>query len=247
MAIKKYSKAFFFSTMFVLAGLQLGNWVGRDSGFRVQKVTVTGCKMLSEQEVLTAAKVPLHKSMFEVEFAPIAKRVEALPYVQHVQVLRIFPSTVVISVQERKPLALINTHGLWPIDEEGVILPRLQSDRWLRDPASLDMPVLSGISFVRVGERKQLTATGKHLLEFLVDLRLANAMLYHSISEFNINSRGQLTLYLMKGGVPVYLGANNWREKCERLFILLQHVKPASGKFASIDLRYENQIVTREG
>jgi hypothetical protein len=35
-------------------------------------------------------------------------------------------------------------------------------------------------------------------------------------------------------------------EKSERLFIFLQHAKPAAGKLWAIDLRYDNQIVTRE-
>jgi cell division protein FtsQ len=246
MAIKKIGKVFFFSTTFLLAGLQLGKWVNKDAGFSVQKVMVTGCKVLSEQEVLAAAKVPMHKSIFDVEFAPIAKRIEALPFVQRVQVSRIFPSTLVLAVEERRPLALINNAGLWPVDEQGVVLPRLQSDGRLSDPASFDTPVLSGIALVKDKEHRQLPASARQLLDFLAGLRASNPMLYHSISELSLNAKGHLTFYLMKGGVPVYLGPDKWMEKCDRLFVFLQHVQPASGKLAVIDLRYANQIVTRE-
>jgi len=247
MTIKKYGKVFFFSTTFVMAGVQLGNWVGRDTGFRVQKIVVTGCKALTEPEVLAAAKVPISRSIFDVEFTPIAKRVEALPFIQNVQVSRVFPSTIVIAVEERKPLALINNAGLWPVDAEGVILPRLQSRRRVNDPFSYDTPILSGPAFVKNIDGKELAAANRRVIELLAELRSTNAMLYHSLSEFNMNSKGDLTCYLMDGGVPVYLGADNWMEKCERLFIFLQHIKPAAGKFFAIDLRYENQIVTREG
>jgi cell division protein FtsQ len=245
MAVKKYSKAFFFSTTFLLAGLQLENWVGKDAGFRVQKVMVTGCQALRESEVLAAAKVPLQQSIFEVEFAPIAERVSALPYVQRASVSRIFPSTLVIAVQERRPLALINHGGLWPVDES-VILPRLQSGRWRKDLAGLDTPVLSGNAFDKINERKPLPAAAKRTLDFLAGLRAGNAMLYHSISELSLSSQGALTLYLMEGGVPVYLGPDQWMEKCDRLYIFLQHVKPAPEKLFAIDLRYDQQIVTRE-
>jgi len=246
MAIKKYGKVFFFSTTFALAGLQLGNWVNRDAGFRVQKIVVTGCKALTESEVVAAAKVPMSRSIFDVEFAPIAKRVEALPLVQKVQVARVFPSTIVIAVAERQPLALINHAGLWPVDAAGVILPRLQSNRRARAPLNYDTPILSGAAFAGNGESKELAKTHLRVIEFLAELRANNAMLYHGISELNVNAKGHLTFYLMDGGVPVYLGADQWMEKCDRLFIFLQHVKPASGKFVTIDLRYENQIVTRE-
>jgi cell division protein FtsQ len=260
MAIRKYSKAFFFSTALLLAGLHLGNWVGNDAGFRVREVKVAGCKALSENEVIAAAKVPLYKSIFDVEFAPILKRVEALPHVQRAQVSRIFPSTIVITVQERKTLALINNAGLWPVDAEGIILPKMsrlslisssmkdrdtQSDRRVYDPAMLDIPVLSGVLFAKAGKDQQLTATGRRLIEFLAALRSSNAMLYHSISELNLNAQGNLTLYLMEGGVPVFLGRGNWMEKCDRLFIFLRHVQMPE-KLAAIDLRYENQIVTKE-
>jgi cell division septal protein FtsQ len=234
MAIKKYGKVFLFSTTFLLAGLQLGKWVNKDTGFRVQK------------EVLTAAKAPMNKSIFDVEFAAITKRVETLPFVERVQVSRIFPSTLVIAVQERRPLALINNAGLWPIDEYGVVLPQLQAGRRMNDPASFDTPVLSGIALAKDKERKQLPAAAKPLLDFLTELRTSNPMLYHSISELNLNAKGNLTFYLMQGGVPVYLGPDSWMEKSERLFIFLQHVQTTSGKLAAIDLRYANQIVTRE-
>ncbi len=247
MTIKKYGKVFFFSTTLLLAGLQLGSWVGRDDGFRVQKIAVTGCKALTEPEVLAAAKVPMSRSIFDVEFAPIAKRVEALPFVQSVQISRIFPSTVVIAVEERKPLALINHAGLWPVDAEGLILPRLQAKRRANNPLGYDTPILSGSAFAKNIGGKALTAANRRVIELLAELRAGNAMIYHSLSELNLNSRGELTCYLMDGGVPVYLGANNWPEKCERLFIFLQHIKPPAGKFLVIDLRYENQIVTREG
>jgi len=246
MALKKYGKAFFFSTTFLLAGLHLGSWVDRDAGFRVQKVMVTGCKTLREQEVAAAAKVPMSRSIFDVEFLPIAKRVEALPFVQKAQVSRIFPSTIVIAIEERKTLALINHSGLWPVDAEGVILPRLQPNRRLNDPASYDTPVLSGSVFSQTGENKKLSIANQRVIDFLSELRSTNAMLYHGISELNINPKGHLTFYLMDGGVPVYLGADGWMEKSERLFIFLQYVKPVSGKFLTIDLRFDNQIVTRE-
>ncbi len=246
MTIRQYGKAFFFSTTFLLAGQQLGSWVNKDAGFSVQKVMVTGCRALSEPDVLAIAKVPMHKSIFDVEFAPIAKRVATLPFVRRVEVSRIFPSTLVIAVEERRPLVVVNNAGLWPVDEQGVILPPPPSDRRMNDLASLDTPVLSGIAFVKVDGRRQLPAAAKAALDFLAELRASNAMLYHSISELSLNAKGHLTFYLMKGGVPVYLGPDNWMEKCDRLFIFLQHVQPASEKLMAIDLRYENQIVTRE-
>lgn len=246
MSIKSYGKTFFFSTTLLLSGLQLGSWVHRDAGFRVQKVMVTGCKALTEPEVIAAARVPMARSIFDVEFAPIAQRVAALPFVQKVQVSRIFPSTVLIAVQERKPLALLNHGGLWPVDAEAVVLPRLQSNRRVNDPAIFDMPVLSGAAFLKPVANQPLAPAQQRVIALLAELRTTNAMLYHSISEANLNAKGQLTFYLMERGVPVYLGVDRWMEKCDRLFIFLQHVKPASGNFLAIDLRYDNQIVTRE-
>jgi hypothetical protein len=116
----------------------------------------------------------------------------------------------------------------------------------MNDPASFDTPVLSGIAFAKGKDQKQLPASAKPLLDLLAELRASNPMLYHSISELNLNAKGNLTFYLMQGGVPVYLGRDNWMEKSERLFIFLQRAQPAAGRLALIDLRYANQIVTRE-
>jgi cell division protein FtsQ len=246
MVIKKYSKAFFFSTAILLAGLHLGKWVGNDAGFLVQTVKVVGCKVLTREEVLTIAKVPLFKSIFKVELPAIEKRVEALPLVRQAQVSRIFPSTIVIAIQERKPLALISNAGLHPVDEEGIILPPLQAARHTRAPAVYDVPVLSGNAILKTKEGGQLAPHGRQAIDFLASLRSTNAMLYHSVSELSINSQGALTLYMMEGGVPVYMGSGKWLEKCDRLFVFLRHVQPASAKLLAIDLRYDNQIVIKE-
>lgn len=247
MAIRKYGRAFVFSTTLLLAGLHIGNWVGNDAAFLVQKINVVGCEILREEEVLAAAKVPLYKSIFDVDLPPILKRVETLPFVSRVEVSRIFPSTVVITVHERNPVALINHDGLRPVDDEGIVLPKLQASRRLHSPAMYDIPVLSGANIVKAGENPQLTDVGKRLIGFLTALRSKDSMLYYRISELVMNSQGSLVLFMMESGAPVYLGTDGWLEKCDRLSIFLRYVPPSSKKLMAIDLRYENQIVTREG
>jgi cell division septal protein FtsQ len=247
MVIRKYGKAFVFSTTLLLAGLHIGNWVGNDAAFLVQKIDVVGCKILDEDEVLAVAKVALYKSIFDIDLPPIAKKVETLPFVRKAEVSRIFPSTVVITVHERKPVALVNHGGLQPVDGEGVVLPKLQASRRLHSPAMYDIPVLSGANIVNAGENPQLTGVGERLIDFLTALRSKDGMLYHRISELVMNSHGSLVLFMMENGVPVYLGTDGWLEKCDRLSIFLRYVPTSSKKMMAIDLRYENQIVTREG
>lgn len=73
--------------------------------FDVDRVVVRGSRALSADTVRAASGVRRGDPMLLVRTGAVAKRVERLPYVQTARVKRVFPGTVIITVQERKPIA----------------------------------------------------------------------------------------------------------------------------------------------
>jgi cell division protein FtsQ len=97
----------------------------------VREVRVTGASLVSVDDVRAAAAVPVGRSLARVDVHAVHERVAALPPVGRVEVRRELPGTVVISVTERTPAAVVEQSaaepGLWLIDASGVVYRKAES------------------------------------------------------------------------------------------------------------------------
>ncbi len=239
MTIRQLTKPFLFSTTLMLCGLHMSAWVGTDGAFRVQHLQVEGCQFSNENDVRATAKALLGKRIFGVDLDSVQERVASMPYVMEARVSRIFPSTVQITVVEKQPIALLNDRGMLPVDEEGTVMPRLKAG------TKLDLPIVSGVRVARRNANTKLPEAALPLLQFMRALNETDAVLYQQVSEFHLDNKMNLTLFLMRQGVPVYLGKEEWPEKCDRLQTVLKQLEMRAERVASIDLRFENQVVTK--
>jgi len=103
--------------------------------FRVTHVEVHGARFISRAQVVSDLHLKPQASVW-VDTDVLARRLEADPLVKRARVRRRIPSTLVVEVTERKPVALVPTPTLVPVDAEGRRLPI--------DPARhrLDLPVM---------------------------------------------------------------------------------------------------------
>ncbi|MCU1354525.1 MAG: FtsQ-type protein, partial [Acidimicrobiales bacterium] len=105
----------------VVAGLVLAA-VGatRSPLLDVDHIRVSGAKRTDRAALSRAAGVRLRRPLLDVDPGAIARRVEALPWVQRAIVRRSWPGTVMIQVSERRPLAVV-TEAAGPVlvDRDG--------------------------------------------------------------------------------------------------------------------------------
>lgn len=97
-------------------------WVlGFSRVFAVHAVQVHGISTVSESEVLRAAQVPAGVALARIDPSQLAARVEAIPAVESSAVHRSWPSTIVITVRERRPVFAIEQQGSYLlVDKFGV-------------------------------------------------------------------------------------------------------------------------------
>lgn len=88
----------------------------------VKGVDVQGVRQLSAQEIRAAAAVPTGDPLATVDLDRIRARVEALAPVRSADVSREWPDQVLITVEERVPVAVVEISGqLRGMDAEGVV------------------------------------------------------------------------------------------------------------------------------
>lgn len=109
-------------------------------GFGIEQVSLTGHRFTSDADLFDALDLKFARSLASFEPDAIRKRFERLPWVQSVEISRVWPGQLAIRVTERKPFAiwergdsaeLIDATGrqLGPVKRDAVLnLPRVAGE-----------------------------------------------------------------------------------------------------------------------
>ncbi len=95
----------------------------------VRTVQVDGAGSLTPEQVVSAAGITTGTPLARVDTAAAAARVAGLPQVAAVEVTRGWPRTVVVTLRERVPVAVVATGGSRSlVDREGVLFDTITGD-----------------------------------------------------------------------------------------------------------------------
>lgn len=152
-------------------------------GFRLNTVHVQGASPAATRDILRAAGVFKDQPVLGLDLESLRGRIESVGWVEEAQVVRLLPDTLVISVKERRQLAVWQHNGqVRVIDETGRVIPEA-------DPlsaASLPLVVGQGAEqhaaaiLPRIAARPRLTARVEALVRVddrRWDLRLKDGSL----------------------------------------------------------------------
>ncbi|MEU1131747.1 FtsQ-type POTRA domain-containing protein [Streptomyces sp. NPDC005900] len=89
---------------------------------RLERVTVSGTRVLTAQEVLDAARAPVGDPLVSVDTDALESRLRSeLPRIDSVEAVRSWPHDISLEVTERKPALVIEKGGKFvEVDGEGV-------------------------------------------------------------------------------------------------------------------------------
>jgi cell division protein FtsQ len=97
------------------------------STLTVQHVDVQGESLLSQQQVLDAAKVPMGAHLVQLDLGSIRTRVAGLAAVKRVDVSRDWPDGVLIKITERRAVAVVQLGGQYhAMASDGVLFRTYQ-------------------------------------------------------------------------------------------------------------------------
>jgi cell division protein FtsQ len=112
-----------------------------DAGFKLQSVRLDGASPQSAADILRAAGLTRGAPLLGLDLAAARDRVQQVGWVRSARIVRLFPDSVVISVDERR-LEAVWEHGgkVGVIDAAGVIAPEADAGKF----ASLPLVVGDG-------------------------------------------------------------------------------------------------------
>lgn len=101
----------------------------------IDRVSIVGNSRLSEEEILAAARVPADATLLRFPGDAVAERLLKDPWVSAVDVRRIFPDGMRITIEERVPVALVDDGDatFWLVDDNGFVV----AQRTIEDSGAL--------------------------------------------------------------------------------------------------------------
>ena len=106
-----------------------------DAGFRLKTVHVQGASALATPDIVKAAGVGVDQPLLGMDLDGLRARVEQVGWVREARVVRLLPDTLVISVTERRQLAVWQHNGRSVvIDDKGRTIPEADPARFATLP-----------------------------------------------------------------------------------------------------------------
>jgi cell division protein FtsQ len=152
------------------------------SGFAVEEIKISGHREISEIDVLERLQLDGYTSLIGFDADAARERIAGLGWVESASVRKIYPDTLEVKIEERKPFAVWQ-HGreLMLIEESGNVIAPLSGSRHASLPlvVGLGAPERAAAFLAKVGKLPGLAARVKgyiRIAERRWDLRLENGI-----------------------------------------------------------------------
>ena len=155
--------------------------------FSKPSITVSGLKSASQQEFTELLGSMKTSSWLRFDTQRAASLLSSVPYIDSVDVSKVFPDRVIVSVKERVPVAktVINNGGRYisvQIDKNGVLFTgnRQKSD------TDYEIPLVSGLPVEKFREGMSIPANYRVLLDQIETVRSRSQKYFAAISEIQV-------------------------------------------------------------
>lgn len=182
----------YFAALICLLAVALSMFSKSDF-FSVDNVRFEGLNHVAEDEIMRLLGTVKGENLFLIDTKALAQKVKLHPLVDHAEVKKELPGTIVFTIQERLPIALIHTKdGMIEVDSQGILLRFY--DTWPKK----DCPVITGIEVPdTLGPGQKISSI--QLEKGLLLLGQAPEGMTSIIGEVHLAVDDQIFLYLTSG------------------------------------------------
>lgn len=191
--------------------------------FHVRKLEIRGVRYLQPDDVVARLRVDTTRSIID-DVAPLEARLRSLPQVGEVHISRRFPGTLIVTIRENLPVALVpRGDGLQPYDSLGRALPI--------DPSRsvLDLPVL--------------TVPDRGALRLIGQLRAADPKMFDRVSE--VAPDGSDLVFTLNSSLRVRASSGVAPQRFRDIFPVESDLASRNERAAELDIRYRDKVVAR--
>ena len=210
--------------------------------FKLQEISVVGSGLIAPEDIVLRSGLTQGTNLFEANLQSATDSIVAHPLVRSALLLRRPPDSLVISVEERVPIALVSTRkGLLGFDRDAVSfeLPNVP----------FDLAIVTGLDAVLEDSTLSEFSVKHAVARFVQAAQSEEPEFWSGVSEICLESVEEGDLILANGMIlKIRLDGIQDQIQNYRAFMASGDVLPKD--LAYVDLRYANQVVAgrlREG
>ncbi len=207
------------------------------SRLRVARLVVRGNERLSTDDVMAIVDGVRGQNILTTNLDEWRARLLESSWVREVALHRSLPSTVEITIVERRPVGIGRLSGaLYLVDEEGTII-----DEYGPRYAELDLPVIDGLArgptpAADIDNRRAALAAR------LLDAVSARPDLAVRISQVDVSDPRDAVVVLDKDTVLVRLGEDQFAERLQAYVDIAPTLRERVPEIAYVDLRFGERV-----
>lgn len=233
-----------FGTFVVVAGYFMARKAAvilRTAEFlQLAKVRVAGVCQVDTADVVRLADISMGTPMISLKPREIRHRIESNPWIEKAHVRRSIPGTIVVSVTEREPIALVNAGNVYLTDRSGLM--------WtLRSKTYWDLPMFTGLADTVLDGRRSLTAEARaRMNRFLDTYREQASKPVPRIGQVMFGEDGSIRVKLASVPILARLAEESLATGVRHLHRLVRMLETENNaRIRYIDLCYRNMAFVR--
>ena len=216
--------------------------------FNLGNVRFYGCKEVDTVHLENIIRTDFPANILRIDLKELKSRLEKETWVKRVEIRRVLPSGLLIYVHERIPSVILEMKNeLMVADQDGILL-----GQYAPKFGKLDVPVFRGILGEDAKSYRLYQDTNSERirrgLSMLSEIEAGLPQSTKRISEVDISDPKNLKIMLVDDTAEVYLGGKDYLERFTTFMKnqdKYETLKSQYKEIASVDLRYEDQIVYR--
>jgi cell division protein FtsQ len=207
----------------------------------VKEVVVAGGQKIPKEALLSLTAMEGMPNLFSIRLKDVVKRLESHPWIEEVRVRKIFPNKILIQVEEKKPIAIIQLEELYYIDTKGEIFAPVG------DRDNYNYPYLTGLTRQVLEkdpvEAKRMITKGLELLRIMGQEK---KIVPEEISEIHMEGIFGIHCFTKTEGIEIKMGWEDFGEKLKRLSLIWLDLRRRGFSATSIDCRDLRKMVVRK-
>jgi len=195
----------------------------------LERVIVKGNYYFTKKQIVKIMGVRKEENLLMISLKKMSDRLQSSPWIKKVFLRKILPSTIYVEIHEAKPTAFLSDRqNLYLLDEDGLALDKIKGKM------GLNLPILTGIRLDK--DKKKI----REAVELIQVLKQKGIQLDTNV---RISATERYGLVMDMHGEIIRFGYGQYRDKVERLFIVISELKKKDEEMVYLDLRFTDQVV----
>ena len=208
---------------------------------QISTIRVRGHHHLAEGEVLALLDGLLGRHILMTDLETWRQRLLVSPWIAQAALRRVLPSTVVVAIRERTPMALARFGGtLYLVDEGGLVI-----DEYGPNYAQLDLPILDGLGDRPRGGDPSVELARAALAAHAIASLSARPDLLQTVSQIDVTNPRDAVLTLDQDTAQVHVGSEQFLERLQTYLGLAGALHARVPDIEYVDLRFADRVYVR--